>query len=147
MLVKITQPGWESYNGPLCAGVMFENGVSTDHVSFSEAMQLGAMISVVEIDAEGNEMGPVSPAHEIVRTRDIAAEIEEPLPTEAAIQEAEMPHEPEGATDKTFTEEELEAIAEEHGIGGLRLIGDRLGVKNTSIKGLIREIIVAQNGN
>lgn len=162
MLVKITQPGWASYTGPLF-GVHFENAVSQGPVRRDQALQLGAMVSVVEVDEHGNELGPVSPAHELVVTRDVSAEIVERMKTDAqaagndgqtasnepdAIQGddgADM-IETEAEGPKVYTEAELQDIADAKGIAGLRDIGEPLGVKNTSIRGLIREILAAQNG-
>lgn len=45
-----------------------------------------------------------------------------------------------------MTREELEAIADEKGISGLREIGNELGVKSNSIEDLIGKILAAQKG-
>lgn len=59
---------------------------------------------------------------------------------------AETSSEPEGENHpvRFYTKEELEAVADEKGIAGLREIADPMGVKNTSIVGLINEILQAQ---
>jgi hypothetical protein len=150
MRVKITQPGWETYNGPLF-GVMFVDAVSQAPLKPFQALQLGAMVSTVEVDEEGNELGVVNPAHELVKNASVTAEVVEPMKsddakrTEVASQTVEADIANEGEVTKVYTAEELKAIADEKGIGGLREIGDRLKVKNTSINGLIREIMNAQN--
>lgn len=157
MRVKITQPGWQAYDGPLF-GVQFEGGVSQGDLKPEEAAQLGAMVSVVEIDDEGEEVTTINPAADIIRYANVAApdvnknrmRSEADIAAEKAAVEAVA-----GDVDadianaapvvRVYTQDELEAIATQHGIGGLREIGDRLGVKNTSIKGLIREILAAQD--
>lgn len=156
MLVKINQPGWELYNGPLL-GVEFANGVSTDHVSRTAALALGAFIPVVEIEADGTEIGPISPTLDLLQGAGISAEVVVPMKTDAEVEaeKAQLVGEtPEFAAEmdalaksvKVYTEEELQAIASEKGINGLRPIGSELNVKNTSINGLIREILTAQAG-
>jgi hypothetical protein len=156
MRVKIIQPGWDKYNGPLY-GIPFEDGVSQGELRRDQALQLGAMMPVVEIDENGDELGPVSPSHEMVVTASIAAEVVEPLKTDAQVsaEKAQLVGETSdfaaqmdelAASAKLYTEAELQAIADTKGIAGLRVIGAPLGVKNTAIRGLIREIMAAQNG-
>jgi len=54
---------------------------------------------------------------------------------------------PTPAAPKTYTRAQLEQIADEHGIKGLREISDPLEIKNTSIVGLIDAIIAWQEQN
>lgn len=164
MLVKITQPGWEKFND-FMYGVPFKDGVSQDHLTHWQAMQLGAMLPIVEVNEAGEELGPVNPAHEIVQTRGVSAEVVEPMKTAAQIEAEQAPEpaqEDEGEaqsegegdpapdeqepTPKVWTQEELEEIASQKGISGLREIATPMGVKDNSIRGLIREILAAQNG-
>ena len=168
MKVKITQPGWELYTGPLYA-CQFINSVSQEHLSRAQALQLGAMVTVVEIDDDGNELGVVSPTQEMVKNQSVSAEVVVPMKpdtqvpdTQATLGSEAIPAEEtiEGATGETigdldkvpveavvYTENQLLDIAQEKGISGLREIGEPLGVKNTAIRGLIREILAAQNGS
>lgn len=149
MRVKITQPGWETFDDFLF-GVKFEDGTSVTDVRRDQALQLGAMVSVIEVDDQGLDLGPVNPAHELVTTTNVSAEIVEPMKSDAELR-------PEVAPDvaipddklvekRVYTEAELVAIADEKGIAGLRDIGEPLKVKNTAIRGLIREILAAQGG-
>jgi hypothetical protein len=55
-----------------------------------------------------------------------------------------IPPEPESEPEKVYSKEELEQIADDKGIAGLRAIADPLNVKDNSIAGLIKEIINAQ---
>lgn len=169
MRVKITQKGWETYSSDL-GGVQFENGVSTTHLSRQEAMALGAFVTVVEIDENGVELGVVSPAEELLKVSKMSARVDrstlvaeriqtKPSDTpeienltdtvaddpvmEARIKQAEAERQP-APKPAVFTQADLEAVASAKGINGLREIGTPLGVKNTSIRGLIDEILVAQ---
>jgi hypothetical protein len=45
-----------------------------------------------------------------------------------------------------FTREELESLADEQGISGLRVVGNRLGVKAKGIVEMIDGIMKAQGG-
>lgn len=158
MRVKITQPGWLTYTGDL-GTVQFENGVSMAPMPHREAMALGAYISVVEIDENGEELGPVSPGLDQVRVMTVEAVVEAPIVRLSDVlaqqklldeeerarleAEGEVLNAPEPAR-HIYNQDELEDIAAEKGIVGLREIGDPLGVKGTSIRGLIADILLKQ---
>lgn len=149
MFVKITQKGWETYNGPL-GMTEFKDGVSVGHISKQEAYALGSHISIIEIDEAGNELGPVSLSHDMVRQLDVSATVVEPTKRQSEIDaedalkaEAKAKAEAEAGI-KTYTKEELEAIAETKGIAGLRDIATPLGIKGVAVKTLIAEILVHQ---
>lgn len=178
MFIKITQPGWETYNSDL-GTVQFENGRSVTEVSRMEALRLGAFVTVQECDADGNELGQISPAVDVLRTSKISAtvtaglervqtqpsdtpEIEtivvEETPEEIRLREvrtlqaqseaagrhiADVAAAPVLAPAVAHTPESLEVIATKDGINGLRAIAPA-GVKGTSIKGLMTEILAAQ---
>lgn len=176
MRIKITQPGWETYSHDLGC-TMFKDGVSQADVSRHEALRLGAFISVVEIDEDGNELGQISPAIDALRQTKVKAPVTAGLervqakPTfseevenlnEGIVETAEeqrirdvrlaqKSNETAGrmiaeavAAPALHTEASLEAIATEKGIAGLRDVALPFGVKNTSVKGLMSEILVAQ---
>lgn len=164
MKVKIIERGYVGYTGNL-GRINFENAVSVGEVEPREALMLGGYIRLVEVDDAGNEIGPVSHAAELVRTRAISAKVVEPLKRgdpnapspDAAEQNAPKPVEvpnpmpvveqtPEEAA-RVWNRDELEAVADSKGIKGLREIGAALGVKNTSIPGLIDDILAAQTQN
>lgn len=167
MRVKITQKGWETYSSDI-GGVQFENGVSVSDISRSEAMALGAFVSIVEIDEDGNEKGVVSPAEELLRVSKMSARVDRSTlvnefiqkePSDATVVEnltdtvaddpiiearaLQLAAEKPVQQPKVWSQAELEAIASANGIKGLREISPP-GVKNTSIKGLIDEILAAQ---
>lgn len=64
---------------------------------------------------------------------------------EKEMSEAEAQVEEPAAPTKVWTREELDTLADDKGIRGLRVeAGDPLGVKDNSIEGLIEEILAAQ---
>lgn len=172
MKIKIVEKGWAGYNG-LFGQTEFVDGVSTDHVNLAQANMLGGIIRIVEVDDNGNELGQVSLSADMVRTADFGAPVvkarargtDAPVADEetpdavvipgddfdalAAAQAAEdaggdvddKPVEP----TRVYTRAELEEIADQDGIKGLRDIGTPLGAKNTSIHKLIDEILAAQS--
>jgi hypothetical protein len=175
MFIKLTEKGWTSYNGDL-GTVLFVDGVSTQEVTRQEALRLGAFITVMEIDADGNELGQVSPALDTLRSTKvtvqpqaglarvqskptISEEVEnltdtvnvEPIAEARAKQHAAeaagRAHAEAVAAESrkvVHTPESLSAIASAKGIAGLREVAPA-GVKNTSIKGLMAEILAAQD--
>lgn len=74
MRIKITQPGWETYSSDLGC-TQFKDGVSLAEVSRAEALRLGAFISVIEIDEDGNELGQISPAIDVLRQTKVKATV------------------------------------------------------------------------
>lgn len=156
MRIKIAQKGWEGFNGVL-GPIQFTNGISAD-ITQREADRLGVMMRVVEVDENDVELGVVSANAELIRTSHIRMEVVDarqtvaekeaanPTPpvTEPEITPPNPMPQPEPAPVKDYTREELEKIADDNGIKGLRDIGTPLGAKNTSISKLIEEILVAQ---
>lgn len=144
MKIKLVEPGYENMTG-MFGSVEFEDGVSKEHVSSAEARFLASIIRVV--DAETDE-DPGTNAF-MQAMMDTPAPVEDPMLRGAAAfdksaEQAAVP--PEQAAATLFTRDQLEAVADKHGISGLREIGDTLGVKSTSIAGLIKEIMDAQQG-
>lgn len=164
MKVKIVEPGYAGYTGPL-GQIEFVDAVSVNDVPTREALWVGGILRIVEVDDEGNELGSVSHADELVRTRHLdmpvtpameTGDVNEPAPdTEAARVAAELaersapdplpviPEAEDAEPAKVYTRAELEAVADDKGIAGLRDIGSPLGAKHTSIPGLIEAILTA----
>ena len=67
------------------------------------------------------------------------------LITEPAAPDIVTPDEP-AKQIQTFTREELESIADNEGIAGLRVIGNQVGVKAKGIVEMIEGILKAQGG-
>jgi hypothetical protein len=125
-------------------GVSEQGGVGADAV---KNRKVGAPMN------QHWERGEAGPVKEEVNPAPVKLEPEVPQKTDA---ETEAEKELEALTAPTpdledvqepravYTREELEKIADDKGIAGLREIADPMGVKDNSIMGLIKEIIQAQ---
>ena len=153
MKIKLIEPGYETYTG-FFGIVEFENGVSTHDVSSIEASLLSSILQVEDADT-GEKVGQ----NELERQNWGRAAESTRLPTQAEI-DAEngagsIDMETLGAVaqaivnlitpeKKTYTREELEAIADKRGIAGIREVADQFDIKGTSIVKLIDAIMAAQ---
>ncbi len=130
--LKMTQPGWETYTGPLF-GVNFENGRSTTIVDPGTAGRIASIVAVENDDGKNP-----SPSQAIL---DNGAK-------PAVLADLDVvPKDNRGPVvrpDEVYTREQLEELADKHGITALRTIGDRMGVKGVSIVKLIESIMAWQ---
>ena len=168
--IRIVSKGWETFTSSLGHGAMFENGVSVDPVDQRNIRRIGASLSIVdaetgeplgpsaEMAAAQNKRAPVFKARGKTPKQNRADNAEQTAERARLIAEAKAREEKREADRKAaeakrledefgavvYSREELEAVAANDGIKGLREIADPLGVKNTSISGLIEEILNAQ---
>lgn len=139
MKIKISEPGYAGFTGNM-GPVLFEDGVSVEHVSTREVNLLSALLQVVNAETDA----PVGAlVDEAARWNDSVEIIN--LPTNAESQAVQPSSEvlvviPVLQTVQ-YTREELEKIADEGGISAMRDIADPLGVKSTSIAKLIDGIL------
>lgn len=144
--IKLIQSGFENYTGHL-AGYEFIDGVSEDNLPKRHADRISAVMRVEAIDDE-NYKGPTGDMID----KSTPAPVQEPSPRQTdedkekeKEQDAEKTPKIENPPfGKVYTLEELNEIADEKGMKGLREIADPAGVKNTSIAGLIREMMEFQ---
>lgn len=153
MKLRLTQPGWESYSGQM--GVLFfENGLSTADVRPLDAKRMAAFMLCVWEDGTSPNV-----AQSILDNADTPAPVVNPdseaehdqqaedgvpsAPVEPAVVVTPPVVDPAKPAAKVYTRDELAAIADKEGIKGLRAIAPE-GVKNTSIVGLIDEILQHQ---
>lgn len=144
--LKITQSGWEGFTGWL-GPVWFDNGISREPTTPQIANQLSGIVQMVEVAADGSTKA-AGVAQAMVEGKGLAY-VETPLiqvtseeleaESRLAAEKAQKP-----PVDEFNTVEQLEAIAEEKGINGLREIGAIWGVKERSIPKLIKLILEAQ---
>jgi hypothetical protein len=140
MKLRITQPGFETYNGQM--GVLFfENGLSTTDVRPQDAVRIAAQFT-----AEWEDGSTASVAQSLL---DHAHATTHTIPKEQNADQAlaQLAADTPAATKPTlgqYTKEGLEAIADKQGIKGLRVIGDALKVKGNSVADLIGDILKAQ---
>ena len=134
MKIKLVEPGWETFSEHL-GFTLFKDGESVEDVSPAEAARLASIVRIETLEGRNpspaqmildNWSGPM-----IVATTDTADAAKVALLAAPA---------------KSWTQEELSAIADEKGIKGLREIGDDLGLKGTGIADLIAKIVEATKG-
>ena len=145
--LKITQPGWDNYNGML-GGTEFVNSVSAEPVTQIIANRLSAVVQMVQLDANGDEQG-VGITFGMVAGKGIA--LVEPEPLKVASQEdiddeLRLSRMAKGKppVDDFHTIDSLNKIADDLGIGGIREAAKPWGVKERSIPKLITMILEAQ---
>lgn len=128
MKLKITERGWAGFTGQL-GEVDFEDGISTE-VTETQARRLANIIQIETLDGRNP-----SASQNVLDSQ--AIEMKQGM-DHVAVQSTVA------ATQRSFTKEELEKIAEERGIGGLRAIAEPLGIVGRSINILINAIIAQQ---
>lgn len=149
MKLRLTQAGFETYTGQMGV-VFFKDGLSETDVLPIDAIRIAAAVGAEWEDGSAANVGEMylnsmhNPAHVGNDINTLS------MPVEGAEQAAPAQETTEGKTDETpaqashFTREELEAIADEKGIAGLREVAEPLKVKGTSIVALMDAIIKAQ---
>jgi len=145
MKLRITEPGFQKLTGPI-AEVMFEDGVSVNDVTEDQALRISAAMRCETLEG-------INPSAAAVLLRSL----ENRAPVVVEMDRGDVPHavvevakpvekkvqEPANA----WTREQLEAVADKSGIKGLREIAVTFGVKATSIKELIDEVLAEQAKN
>jgi len=148
MKLRLTAKGFEKYTGQMGV-IQFKDGLSEGDVLPVDAVRVAGVIG-----AEWEDGSPANVNELLLRNMQNEAPVgrvteqgtDEP-PVEVESEEApvevvaeETPAEPA----HVYTAEELAEVADKKGIAGLREIGDSIGVKGTSIVGLIEAILKAQ---
>ncbi len=141
--LKLLANGMTDYTGFL-GEIEFKDGVTVKGLSKLSADRIAAVYRSESVGEEDYQS-----ATEALIDGSAKAEVKEPLKRvteedlEAQKIEAAKKVIPTEAPpfDKIYTVEELNAIASKKGISGLRAIAAPAGVKNTSIGGLIREML------
>lgn len=146
--LKITQPGWEGFTGPLGPYVEFKDGVSTAPVPRNVADSLSGIVSMVELDDDGNEANVAGLAHRLVsESKERAPVVPQMARQSETDKRSELKRERakrDPSQIRFYVSKELEAIADEKGIAGLRVIAADWGLKHRSITVLIQMILDAQ---
>jgi hypothetical protein len=134
--LKITQPGWEAFNGNL-GGANFVNGESVDDVSPVLCQRLAALITIEEV---GTGINP-SPSQIILDNVDTPMDSKlEPTNITNVSEQGAIREEGDGLG-KLYEREELETILGTVGIKGLREIADPLEIKAKSGVELIDKLL------
>jgi hypothetical protein len=133
--IRIDVPAFAKFNGKM-SGVQFVDGVSEREVTPKEARKIGINVRIVEAGTDHQaglnpNIGAV-PAAPIVHS-DQTPEPVEPLALPAPV-----------VDEHQYTKDELETIANDEGIKGVREIATKFGVKGVQISQLITGILQAQ---
>ena len=141
--LKLVEPGFEKYTG-LFGSVEFENGVSVDVVSIAEAKKLA---SVVRCEELGTGINP-SISQELVDERGLELsqrrqEMAKKVAADGGEKEPEKPKNSEPTSDPVYDYDlsDLEGIADESGIEGLREFASKYDVRGGSIKAIIDSLM------
>lgn len=134
--LRIIERGWKGFTG-FFGGVEFKDEISVEAVDPMIAARLGSLIRIEAVDA-GQQAGS---AANMERAKDMQAEVVAERPrgsTESQGQPTPVEKTP------AYTREQLEQIADQHGISGLRTIAEPLGIRGRSINELIDAIGAAR---
>lgn len=118
----------------------FKDGVSVENVSRADAERLGSSMRVY--DAETGEQ--ISKIHRMTAGRSlgfIPKEQSEQPQSEPVVEKA-IKESVQVAPELNYTREQLEAIADEGGLKGLRDFAEPYGVRGKSIVGIIDELML-----
>lgn len=149
MKIRLKQKGFENYTGQMGA-ILFKDGVSVRDVSEFDKRRLAGVMYIV--DENGVQVSTRQDASDAVAVVGRDTKEQAPIVERVGGDDSEMPvftHPEKKATKAEpkkvetsvrYTKAELEAIADEKGINGLREIASPLGIKATSIRKLIEEI-------
>lgn len=137
MKLRLTQAGFETYTGQMGV-VMFKDGLSETDVLPIDAVRISAAIGADWEDGSPANVGDMylnamdAPAFVGGGVNELSVPVEQSQPAQPA------------DTGPRYTAEDLAKIADAEGIVGLRNLADPLGVKGTSIVGLIEAILKKQ---
>lgn len=134
MKLRLTQPGWESYSGQMGV-IQFKDGVSVGDVLEIDAVRVSAVMLCEWEDGSTSSV-----------TKRLLEEADTPAPDLESLKqkEAEKAAAAQPKKEKPkFTEAELEKVADEKGITGLRELAEPFGIKSNSIRGLIDALVKA----
>lgn len=138
--IRITEPGWETFTSHL-GGVEFVNGLSVESVAPSVINQLGSVLRIEAVD-DGIQGGQ---AQVLINTHANAAPVVQELERQSQEEldkatAAPSKPKPVVVVTERYTRSQLEKIADEKGIAGLRDIASKLNLKGRGIAELIEEI-------
>lgn len=130
MKLKIVEPGWTNFTGHL-GSFHFTDNVSDEDIGTADAAALAGIVSIIEVESGRNP----SSAQTILDHSKDEAPIETPALKLEPVELAALPQ---------YTKEQLEAVADESGIKGIRELAAPYGIVGNSIVQLIDKLLLAQ---
>ncbi|HHT4259130.1 TPA: hypothetical protein ACTYZB_004797 [Klebsiella variicola] len=135
--VRLLESTFKGYTGLMC-GVHFENGVSVNELPFVDQQRICSSMRAETIDGRNVSASGVYSERYELNAADVKEQAAEPVTNMSrGVAEPGI---------QIYTREELEAVADNEGIAGLRAIGSSLGVKAKGIVEMIDGILKAQGG-
>jgi hypothetical protein len=132
MKLKITEPGWINFSGNF-GGIEFVDNVSVRDVTELEAFRLANLVRIENLEDGKNPSSSQQALDSICMSMAVGMDDpKNPVGNETSAQPT------------LYTLAQLEAIADEKGIKGIREISDPMDIKSTSIKSLIDGILNKQ---
>jgi hypothetical protein len=140
MKLRLTQPGFEDYNGQMGV-VIYEAGISVGDVSVRDAIRISAALLCEWEDGSSPNIAQsiLNNANTPAPIFKTGAEGQHDLDAAKIGTVAQQVAKP--VSKSEFTVEGLGAIADAEGIKGLRKIADPLGIKSNSIAEMIDAIM------
>lgn len=140
--IRITEPGWANFTSHL-GDVEFVNGLSVEALAPSVINQLGSVLRVqaVDDDVQGGQAQVLLDTHS--NEAPVVAALGRQTQEELDVVTATASSKPRinVVVTERFTRAQLEKIADEKGIAGLREIAAKLNLKGRGILELIDEIL------
>lgn len=99
-------------------------------------------VEVIPAPAKFSKIDKPAPADHELTALEQALTLVEPTASEVATEPTPVETDP--VAKRIWTSDDLATIADKDGIRGLRAISDPLGIKNTSIVGLMQEVLASQ---
>lgn len=145
--LKIIEKGFENYNGKL-GDVDFVDGVSEYHVSHADARRLSSIMAMIDADSGANP----SITQDMVNERSLTVS-EMELARSNSMRADGKPNEPEPPKptrvkdnlDYSYTQTQLEKLADAEGIKGLRAFAEKYDVRGASIQTIIESLIAVRD--
>jgi hypothetical protein len=142
--IRIVQPGWETYTGPF-GSITFDQGVSTHLVDPVSIDRIAAEMHVIDADSK-DKLGAQERMIHIKTQRLDAIDRLDRVPEGVVVDPVVKVEKIEPTLgEKIWTVNDLEAVADDTGIRGLREIGDPMGAKGRAIPELIGNILRVQD--
>jgi hypothetical protein len=137
--LRLMDPGFVNYTGPM-GQVDFTDGVSDEKVAWREAQMLASLTYIEDADKPGYQLGP-----HVEEQRQKDRDTSDPI---VALVDSGEHVNPEGApVMERFTRADLEKIADEKGLEGVRSIARAWNRTGRSIAETISAIMDAQGGH
>lgn len=141
LYVQLTRPCHAGFTGVL-GPYSYTNGVIDKPITIAQALRIAGSFGIA--DLAGKPISPVwrsKPGYLLADEEGgVPGSVAEAAAAEEVAVEEEVVEEPAAPVVPAWTTEELEQIADKHGIEGLREIAEDKGIKGRSISDLVKRL-------